>query len=181
MKTPVIAAALLIGLASGSAMAQSNKDRTGPTTNSGYDWATARSYPATTEGTYTAFSRNSVLQNHLPGVARGNQCVVQTRRLLEKLTKEDYRGAQKAFAPSVRKFVTPDRLAQMSSSLEAAYGQPSKTSAKGTLIDSPTGGYSVVALGLAYPKAALTAHVMCDIHNRITDFKVTQDEQVASR
>lgn len=182
MKQLLIAAAIVIGFSSSYAIAQNNKDKTtGPTTNSGYDWATARSVPAVTEGAYAPFSRNSVLQNHMPGVARGNQCLAQTRRLLEKLAKEDYRGAQRTFTHSARKFVTPDRLAQMSSSLESTYGQPSKTRANGVLIDSPPGGYSVVALGLAYPKADLTAHVMCDIQNRITDFKVTQDQQVASR
>jgi hypothetical protein len=173
MKRVLIATAVLLAVSSGCALAQQN--------SSNYDWATARSVPAVTEGTFGPMSRNTVLQDHLTGVNRGKQCAAQTKRMLNKLVKDDYRGAQKAFSPTVRDVVTPDRLSQMWVSLESSYGEPSKPTGDGVLIDSPAGGYSVIALELAYPQVKLTAHVMCDINNKVTDFKVTRDSQVATR
>jgi hypothetical protein len=179
MKRVLFTTVFLIG-ASACAMAQNNTGNSGQG-NSGYDWATARSVPAVTEGTFGPMSRNTVLQEHLTGVSRGRQCIMETKRMLSKLAKEDYRGAQKTFSPTKRNLVTPDRLAQIWTSLQTTYGQPSKPTKEGVLIDSPAGGYSVIALGMTYPHADLTAHVMCDIHNKLTDFKVTQDQQVTTK
>src|SRR3546814_17224026 len=97
-------------------------------------------------------SRNTVLQEHLTGISRGKQCATQAKRMLSKLAKDDYRGAQKAFSPTVRDVVTPDRLSQMWASLESSYGEPSKPTGDGARTSDVLGESVAVRVYLGGPR-----------------------------
>lgn len=176
MNKTLMVIATCASLSSGCVLAQS----TGGQSTSGYDMATARNIPMVTEGMSTPFNRNSLIDNHLPGVERGRKCAVEARKMLSRLGKENYADAQRSFSPTVRDLVTTERLERMWTSLESSYGTPSGSYGRSVLVDSPAGGYSAIAIDLSYPQAKLTAHVLCNVANKVTDFKVTKDDQVAS-
>lgn len=176
MNKTLMIIATCASLASGCVLAQ----RSGGQSASGHDMATARNIPLVTEGFSTPFNRNSLIDNHLPGVERGRMCAIEARKMMSRLSKENYADAQRSFSPTVRDLVTTGRLENMWTSLESSYGTPSESYGRSILIDSPAGGYSAIAIDLSYPQAKLTAHVMCNVANKVTDFKVTKDDQVAS-
>ena len=178
MKKALVTLAVCACLSSGLAVAQNSNGQT----NSGYDMKTLRNIPLISEGplAFTPFNRHSLTENHLTGIQRGRMCALETRKLLSRLSKANFADAQRVFTPTVRPLVTPARLEQMWTSLSSSYGTPTKSYGRGVLIDSPPGGYSVIAMTMDYPKASLTAHVMCDVSNNLTDFKVTEDDKVAS-
>lgn len=118
--------------------------------------------------------------SHSPSGILVGQCLRQARWMLHELASQDYKGALKSFSPSAQSQVTPEHLARMWTSLESSYGKWSSFSHQ-PLIGVGGGGQAVVAISMKYQRANLTANVMCDGNNKVTDFKVTQQQEVAAR